>query len=124
MRACPTTPGCSPGGSSVPDAGTDFAVLTGDVNPIHWIPAAARAAGFRSCILHGFSTMARSIETLNAARFAGDVHRLRAVDVTFTRPLLLPARPGVFIADDGGFSVGTQPGGPCFLQGSYEVNDG
>ncbi|MEZ4321325.1 MAG: MaoC/PaaZ C-terminal domain-containing protein [Myxococcota bacterium] len=107
-----------------PKAGNDFAVLTGDFNPIHWIPAAARAAGFKNTILHGFSTMARAIETLNVVRFSGDITRLHAVDVKFTRPLVLPAKPGVFLGPDHTFFVGTHPGGPCFLEGSYEVNDG
>jgi len=106
-----------------PKAGNEFAVLTGDFNPIHWIPAAARASGFRNCILHGFSTMARAIETLNAVRFSGDIRRLHAVEVKFTRPLVLPAKPAVFLGPDHTFYVGTQPGGPCFLEGSYEVND-
>ena len=107
-----------------PSAGTDFAVLTGDFNPIHWIPVAARAAGFRNVINHGFSTMARAIETLNEVRFSGDITRLSAVEVKFTRPLVLPAKPAVYHGRDHDFYVGTHPGGPCFLQGSYEVNDG
>lgn len=103
------------------DAGVTFAALTGDINPIHWLKPAARAAGFKTPILHGFSTLARAIESLNAAHFSGDVHRLRSIDVRFTRPLLLPARPSVFLDGDTGFSVGTAPGGPCFLTGTYEV---
>ena len=103
------------------DAGLTFAALTGDINPIHWLGPAARAAGFKTPILHGFSTLARAIESLNAAHFSGDVHRLRSIDVRFTRPLLLPARPSVFLDGDTGFSVGTAPGGPCFLTGTYEV---
>ena len=38
-------------------AGLEFAKLTGDFNPIHWVPAYARASGFRNVILHGFATM-------------------------------------------------------------------
>jgi len=30
-----------------PNDAVDFAVLTGDFNPVHWLPAYARAAGFR-----------------------------------------------------------------------------
>lgn len=105
------------------DAGLTFAALTGDFNPIHWIKPAARAVGFKSTILHGFSTVARAIESLNTARFTGDVHRLHAIDVRFTRPLVLPAKPAVFLHPEPGvFSVGTAPGGPCYLTGTYEVN--
>lgn len=106
-----------------PSAGRTFAALTGDVNPIHWMPLAARAAGFRNVILHGFSTFARTIEALHTVRFAGDRRRLHAIDVRFTRPLVLPARPAVFLTGDR-VHVGLTPGGPCFLEGTTEVNDG
>jgi hypothetical protein len=82
------------------DAGLDFAKLTGDFNPIHWVPAYARASGFRTCILHGFSTFARAIEALNRARFAGDASRLHRIDARFSRPLGLPARVFVYAKND------------------------
>jgi acyl dehydratase len=104
-------------------AGRDFAALTGDVNPIHWLAPAARAAGFRGCILHGFGTMARAIEALNRRVFAGDVRALAAIDVRFTRPLVLPARVGVYVSDRNVF-VGDAPGGGAYLEGKYEVSHG
>src|SRR5206468_11960798 len=73
------------------DAGLDFAKLTGDFNPVHWVPAWARAFGFKSTILHGFGTLARAIEGLTRVRFAGDPNALEEIDVRFTRPLTLPA---------------------------------
>jgi len=103
-------------------AGLDFAKLTGDFNPIHWIPPAARAAGFRNVILHGFSTMARAIEGLNRNLFAGDVSKLEVIDVKFTRPLVLPAQVGLYVHDVGVF-VGDAPGGPAYLVGTYKVRD-
>lgn len=106
-----------------PEAGREFAILTGDVNPIHWIPAAARAAGFKNVILHGFSTMARALEGLNAKVFSGDIRRLRALDAKFTRPLILPAKPALFVGSGRTYAVGTQAGGPCFLEGSWEVDE-
>jgi hypothetical protein len=36
-------------------SGRHYAFLSGDFNPIHWITPAAKAAGFRSCILHGYA---------------------------------------------------------------------
>lgn len=98
----------------------DFAFLTGDFNPIHWIPAVARAAGFKNTILHGFATFARAIEGLNAALFAGDPRRLRSIDVRFTRPLVLPAKVGLYVDREGGVFVGDAPGGPAYLAGSFE----
>ncbi len=101
-------------------AGFEFAKLTGDFNPIHWIPPAARAAGFRNVILHGFSTMARAIEGLNRALFAGDVSKLAMIDVKFTRPLVLPARVGLYV-ESGRVFVGDAPGGPAYMVGTYSV---
>jgi hypothetical protein len=102
------------------DAGLDFAKLTGDFNPIHWLKPYARASGFRTVILHGFSTFARAVEALDRARFAGDPSRLRAIDVRLSRPLLLPARVGVYVKDDG-IWVGDAPGGGAYLEGKFET---
>lgn len=96
-----------------------FAVLTGDFNPVHWVPAYARAAGFRNTILHGFATMALAIEAINRVRFAGDPSRLQSIEVRFTRPLVLPARPRLFLDGEGGVFVGDAPGGPAYLTGTF-----
>ena len=104
------------------NAGLDFAKLTGDFNPVHWIAPYAKAAGFRNVILHGFSTFARAIEGMNRGLFAGDVDRLKWIDVKFTRPLVLPARVGLYIDDDNVF-VGDAPGGPAYLVGRFGADD-
>ncbi len=102
------------------DAGLDFAKLTGDFNPVHWVPAYARAFGFRNTILHGFGTMARAIEGLNRGLFAGDVDALSEIHVRFTRPLVLPAKVGLYVRG-GELWVGDAPGGPAYLTGTYSV---
>jgi acyl dehydratase len=102
------------------DAGLDFAKLTGDFNPVHWVPRWARAFGFRNVILHGFGTMARAIEALNRGLFAGDVNALSEIDVRFTRPLVLPARVGVYVRQNKVW-VGDAPGGPAYLEGTFKV---
>jgi acyl dehydratase len=101
-------------------AGLDFAKLTGDFNPVHWVPRWARAFGFRNVILHGFGTLARAIEALQRGLFAGDVDALAGIDVRFTRPLVLPARVGVYVRGDRVW-VGDAPGGPAYLEGSFTV---
>jgi hypothetical protein len=103
-----------------PNAGLDFAKLTGDFNPIHWIRPAARASGFPSVILHGFGTMARALEGLNRNLFAGDVQRLKKWSCRFTKPLVLPAKAGLYVKDNDVF-VGVAPGGPAYLVGHYEI---
>jgi hypothetical protein len=105
-----------------PQAGLDFAKLTGDFNPIHWLLPYARAAGLRSTILHGFATLARAIEAMNRALFAGDPARLRSIDVRFTRPLLLPAKVGVYVMGDG-IWVGDAASGGAYLEGRFTTEN-
>ena len=105
-----------------PKAGLDFALLTGDFNPVHWVRPYAKAAGFRSTILHGYATLARAVETLNRTVFAQDPSLLTSIDVRFTKPLVLPAKVGVYV-DGGDISVGTAPGGPAFLTGRFTTKE-
>lgn len=104
----------------------DFAVLTGDINPVHWLVPAARASGFKSTILHGFATLGRGIETIVRNRLAGDAAAFRGVDVKFVRPVVLPARVVTLVGartEDGAlpFFCGTAPGGPAYLTGTLRT---
>ncbi len=118
-----------------PRAGRDFALLTGDINPIHWLAPYARMAGFRTIILHGYALQARVVEGLNRQLLSGEVRRLASLEVRFLRPLLLPARTGLFICgdkggragEDGGkmeVFVGRAPGAPAALSGRFELREG
>ena len=110
------------------EAGSDFAKLTGDFNPIHWLAPAARAAGFSNTILHGFSTMARSYEGLRQ-RWLEPSERIETLDVRFTKPLVLPANVGLYAdesaadaeAPESGRSaevaVGDAPGEAAYMIG-------
>jgi len=100
-------------------AGLEFAKLTGDFNPVHWVPGYARAMGFRNVILHGFSTMARAFEGVARGQHAGRVDAIRTFDVRFSRPLILPARVGLYVDEGRGVWVGDAPGGPAYLTGSF-----
>jgi MaoC dehydratase-like protein len=102
-------------------AGLDFAKLTGDFNPVHWLAPYARSSGFRHCILHGFSTMARAIETLNRARLSGDPSRLRTIDARFTKPLVLPASIGIYVSGDGRLWAGDAPQGRAYLEAQFQA---
>jgi hypothetical protein len=101
-------------------AGLDFAKLTGDFNPVHWLPPYARALGFKDVILHGFATLARAWEGLDRGRFAG-ASPIGAIEVRFTRPLVLPARVGLYVDERGGVWVGDAPGGPAYVAGTFEL---
>ncbi|MDP7114513.1 MAG: MaoC/PaaZ C-terminal domain-containing protein [Myxococcota bacterium] len=102
-----------------PTSGRDFAFVTGDINPIHWVAAYGKMAGFKGRIAHGFSGMARLAESLNRQLWSGDVSRLASLEVRFVRPLRLPAKVGVYVDDEGGCFVGDAPGGPAYFSGTY-----
>ncbi|MEO0326724.1 MAG: MaoC/PaaZ C-terminal domain-containing protein [Myxococcota bacterium] len=102
------------------DAGLDFAKLTGDFNPIHWVPSYAKAWGLANVILHGFSTLARTWEGL-AHRLAMEPGLL---DVRFEQPLVLPAQVGLFVrgdAQEGEVWVGQAPGAAPSMRGTYRA---
>ena len=60
-------------------SGRHYAFLSGDFNPIHWIGPAAKAAGFKTVILHGFAQMALIHEDLIRSRCAADPTKLRVL---------------------------------------------
>jgi acyl dehydratase len=70
------------------DAGTGrrYAGASGDVNPIHLHPLAARAFGFPRAIAHGMWTAARALAALQ-----GRLPQAYGYDVVFAKPLLLPS---------------------------------
>jgi len=105
-----------------PRAGLAYACLSGDFNPVHWARAYARAAGFATPILHGFALLARAMECLGRAAYAGATERLRLVDVRFKRPLVLGRgiEVGVYRddADPRTFYVADAPGVRPYLAGA------
>jgi acyl dehydratase len=66
--------------------GLAFAMLTGDFNPIHTMKAVGKRTRFKSCILHGFGQLARTLEVLHNAG-----HSLVDLDVRWIKPLPLPS---------------------------------
>ncbi|OLE22853.1 MAG: hypothetical protein AUG44_23805 [Actinobacteria bacterium 13_1_20CM_3_71_11] len=67
--------------------GTDYAKVSGDRNPIHTSRLAARAFGYKGPIAHGMWSAARCLAALE-----GRLPPQHTFDVTFRRPLVLPAR--------------------------------
>jgi len=109
-----------------PNAGLDFAKLTGDFNPIHWVPAYAHAAGFRSVILHGFATFAVTVEAIVRRLLSGRASGLHTVEARFVKPLTLPARVGVYVGEvgdrEGALFVGMAPGADAYLAGKFATD--
>lgn len=66
--------------------GRRYARISGDVNPIHLSPLAAKAFGFPRTIAHGMYTAARALASLDG-RLSGAL----TWDVKFGKPLLLPS---------------------------------
>ena len=64
-----------------------YAEASGDNNPIHLDPEAAKNAGFPSVILHGMCTMAFAAKALVENLAGGDPARVRRISVEFARPV-------------------------------------
>ena len=62
--------------------------LSGDPNPLHIDPDAARAAGFARPILHGLCTMGVVCHAAVATVFAGDPASLAQMECRFTAPVV------------------------------------
>ncbi|MET0389350.1 MAG: MaoC/PaaZ C-terminal domain-containing protein [Polyangiales bacterium] len=104
------------------DAGLSFAKLTGDFNPIHWVPAYAKASGFRNVILHGFGTFARAWESLARGLLGGDVRKVKLLEAKFTRPLVLPHAVGVYVKQREVY-VGDGIEGPAYMTGRFDTGE-
>ncbi len=68
------------------DLGRRYAAVSGDVNPIHLNPVAAKAFGFPRAIAHGMWTHARTLAALDSR-----LPPTFTVTVDFTKPVLLPS---------------------------------
>ncbi len=67
------------------DLGRRYASVSGDLNPIHLHPLAARAMGFPRHIAHGMWTYARTLAALGRGSLGPSSSR-----VWFTKPVFLP----------------------------------
>lgn len=83
------------------DVGRQYAVVSGDRNPIHLSALTAKALGFPRAIAHGMYTASRALAGVGAA--SGDAFTWT---VEFASPVLLPGTVAVRIAPDdaGGFA--------------------
>lgn len=93
------------------DLGRQYAEVSGDVNPIHLNALTARLFGFKRPIVHGMWTHARSLAALGPR-----LPEAYAVDVRFTKPILLPNKVG-FATDGSAFAVTSRDGKP-YLTGA------
>lgn len=79
------------------DLGRRYASVSGDVNPIHMHQLSAKLFGFPSAIAHGMWTKARCLAALE-----GSLPNAFRVEVSFRRPIVLPATVAFAEASSGG----------------------
>ena len=83
------------------ELGRRYAAVSGDVNPIHLNPLAAKAFGFPRAIAHGMWTHARALAALQPRLPVG-----YEVSVEFSKPVLLPSTVRFAVAEsNGGFTA-------------------
>ena len=87
------------------DMGRRYAAVSGDVNPMHLSSLAAKAFGFPRTVVHGMWTKAHALAAIETRLPAA-----YAVDVAFSRPLLLPSVAGFTAAQhDQGWDFAVRP---------------
>ena len=109
-----------------------YAEASGDDNPIHLDPEAARKSGFPGIVCHGMCTMAMASKVVLDGVAGGDPRRLRRIKVQFSRPVF----PGQSLTttvwgkgDDGpeksyGFETVNPRGAAVIKNGLAVVADG
>ena len=101
--------------------GRHFALISGDINPIHWHDWLARRGPFGHKVLQGYASMARTFELLH--RFYGQPARYFSVH--FMAPVPLPGPP-LRLYLQAAESHGNQTFGlydethKCYLRGQYQ----
>jgi acyl dehydratase len=104
------------------DIGRRYAAVSGDVNPMHLHPLAARASGFPRTVAHGMWTHARALAALEPR--LPDAY---AVRVAFRSPLLVPATVRFLAGREGerwAFTVRADRGERTHLEGAVSAVDG
>lgn len=73
----------------IPDNQAHIYRLSGDYNPLHIEPEAARFGGFDAPILHGLCTFGHCGQLLLQALCDGDAARFKTIKVRFSAPVML-----------------------------------
>lgn len=113
--ALPAVPGCTPDLSWQEETRPEMALiyrLSGDYNPLHADPEAARRAGYDRPILQGLATQGMACRAIVETACAGDTARLGRLDVRFSAPFF----PGEALRVD----LWHTPGGIAFSATAVE----
>lgn len=76
-----------------------YAHASGDMNPIHREEEFAKSVGLPDVIAHGMLTMGRAIKVVTD--WVGDPTAVEDYSVRMTRPVVVPAGPGVVVEFGG-----------------------
>lgn len=106
------------------DAGLQYAFVSGDFNPIHWLPPYAKASGFKQPILHGFAILGRIVEGINRNIYSGSIDKIKNISIRFEKPLFLPATCRVFIDADNNYYAGVAAGAVAVVTGNFNTEIG
>ena len=85
----------------IPDNQAHIYRLSGDYNPLHIEPEAARFGGFEAPILHGLCTFGHCAQLLLEALAGGDAGRFSKIKVRFSSPVMLDDTVEVRAWEDG-----------------------
>jgi acyl dehydratase len=104
-----------------------YADASGDHNPIHLDPEAARAAGFPGVIAHGMSVLALVCEEIVDRYAAGDPAQVRGIGCRFSAPVA-PGQPIELVLRAGADGrqvsfTGRTPQGTALKSGWAELSD-
>jgi hypothetical protein len=106
------------------NTGLNYSILSGDINPVHWLEPYAQMMGFKRIILHGFASSAFCIEAINNNLFAGNVHRIKEVEIKFTKPLLLPAKPKLYyLRENNHFYLAEARLSRAYITANFKTNN-
>ncbi len=104
------------------NTGLNYSLLSGDINPVHWLEPYAQMMGLKRVILHGFASAAFCIEAINNNLFAGDVNKIHQLEVKFTKPLFLPAKPKLyFLRDSNQFYLADARLARAYVVGNFSI---
>jgi acyl dehydratase len=107
--------------------GTDYALVSGDFNPVHWAMPAALAMGFKSTFVQGYATKAMAAHAIVKQLLRGKATDLTSLRVEFRKPILLPSRVSVFVGEPHeqngeqvrSLAVGKSLEGEAYVTGSF-----
>ena len=85
----------------IPDNQAHIYRLSGDYNPLHIDPEAAKFGGFDEPILHGLCTFGHCGQLLLSALCDGDASRFKKFKVRFSAPVFLNDKLDVLAWEDG-----------------------